>query len=68
MLGCAGIAIAMGRFLMTMLRTDPALYLTVTFIGSVAFLALLGSIILFLGEECQLIHAFVWLHHSLADA
>ena len=49
-LGCAGIAIAMSRFLMTMLSNDPALYLAVTFIGSVAFLAFLGSIILFLGE------------------
>lgn len=33
-----------------MLSNDPALYLAVTFIGSVAFLAFLGSIILFLGE------------------
>lgn len=35
---------------MTMLSNDPALYLAVAFIGSVAFLAFLGSIILFLGE------------------
>lgn len=49
-LGCAAAAVALGRFLMTMLSNDPALYLAVTFIGSVAFLALLGSIILFLGK------------------
>ncbi len=36
---------------MTMLSNDPALYLAVTIIGCVAFLALLGSIILFLGKD-----------------
>lgn len=49
-LGCAAVAVALGRFLMTMLSNDPALYLAVAFIGSVAFLAFLGSIILFLGK------------------
>ncbi|DBB11967.1 TPA: hypothetical protein ACH3X3_006093 [Trebouxia sp. C0006] len=48
-LACAAMAVAMSRFLMTMLSNDPALYLAVTIIGCVAFLALLGSIILFLG-------------------
>ena len=45
------MAVAMSRFLMTMLSNDPALYLAVTIIGCVAFLALLGSIILFLGKD-----------------
>lgn len=49
-LGCAAVAVALGRFLMTMLSNDPALYLAVAFIGSVAFLAFLGSYILFLGK------------------
>ncbi|KAA6417820.1 MAG: solute carrier family 44 member 2 [Trebouxia sp. A1-2] len=48
-LACAAMAVAMSRFLMTMLSHDPALYLAVTIIGCVAFLALLGFIILFLG-------------------
>lgn len=52
-LGCAAVAVALGRFLMTMLSNDPALYLAVAFIGSVAFLAFLGSIILFLGEAAK---------------
>ena len=56
-LACAAIAVALGRFLMTMLSNDPALYLAVTFIGSVAFLALLGSIILFLGKVLHLYEA-----------
>jgi len=50
-LACAAMAVAMSRFLMTMLSNDPALYLAVTIIGCVAFLALLGSIILFLGRN-----------------
>ena len=50
-LGCAAVAVALGRFLMTMLSNDPALYLAVAFIGSVAFLAFLGSTILFLGKR-----------------
>ncbi len=50
-LACAAMAVAMSRFLMTMLSNDPALYLAVTIIGCVAFLALLGSIILFLGRD-----------------
>lgn len=49
-LACAALAVVMSRFLMLMLSSDPVLYLAVTFIGSVAFLALLGSIILFLGK------------------
>lgn len=49
-LACSGLAVVMGKLLLSMLVNDPALYLAATFIGSVAFLAFLGSTILFMGE------------------
>ena len=49
-LACSGLAVLLGRFLLSLLVNDPNLYLAVTFTGSVAFLAFLGSTILFLGE------------------
>ena len=65
LLASAAVAIAISRLLMTMLSSDPALYLAVTFIGSVAFLAFLGSIILFLGmcrfSDHQQYHQNFWL-------
>lgn len=50
-LACSGLAVLLGRFALSLLVNDPNLYLAVTFIGSVAFLAFLGSTILFLGES-----------------
>lgn len=49
-LACSGLAVIMGKLLLSTLVNDPALYLAATFIGAVAFLAFLGSTILFLGE------------------
>lgn len=48
-LACSGLAVIMGNLLLSTLMNDPALYLAATLIGSVAFLAFLGSTILFLG-------------------
>ena len=51
-LACSGLAVIMDKLLLSTLVNDPALYLAATFIGAVAFLAFLGSTILFLGKAC----------------